>query len=149
MEDRSTPPTAETNIQPSDRTQEKTIMPRVVHFEFAAEQPDRAEKFYNEVFGWSATKWDGPMDYRLLKTGEEGTPGINGALFVPCDGQGLGKTVATIDVPSVDEYIAKITDHGGSVANPKMAVPGVGYVAHCKDTEGTLFGIIQFDHSVK
>ena len=27
-------------------------MPRVAHFEFAAEDPQRAVKFYEQVFGW-------------------------------------------------------------------------------------------------
>ncbi|MCU1255117.1 MAG: hypothetical protein JWM83_1416 [Candidatus Angelobacter sp.] len=31
-------------------------MPRVIHFEFAADNPERAAKFYREVFGWESTK---------------------------------------------------------------------------------------------
>jgi predicted enzyme related to lactoylglutathione lyase len=27
-------------------------MPRVIHFEIVADKPDRAMKFYKEVFGW-------------------------------------------------------------------------------------------------
>jgi predicted enzyme related to lactoylglutathione lyase len=30
------------------------------------------------------------------------------------------------------------------VVVPKMAVPGVGYLAYCQDTEGITFGIIEF-----
>ena len=37
-------------------------MPRVVHFEFAAEDPQRAVKFYERVFGWKIDKWEGPME---------------------------------------------------------------------------------------
>ena len=42
-------------------------MPRVIHFEFAADNPERAAKFYREVFGWESTQWGGPMDYWLVK----------------------------------------------------------------------------------
>jgi predicted enzyme related to lactoylglutathione lyase len=30
--------------------------------------------------------------------------------------------------------------NGGSVAVPKMAVPGVGWLVYFKDTEGNIFG---------
>ncbi len=45
-------------------------MPRVVHFEIYADQPERAIKFYQDVFGWNFQKWNGPYDYRLVTTGE-------------------------------------------------------------------------------
>ena len=34
-------------------------MPRVVHFEFYVDDPERAVKFYEEVFGWKITRWVG------------------------------------------------------------------------------------------
>lgn len=121
-------------------------MPRVIHFEMTAEEPDRAAKFYQEVFGWNFHKWEGPMDYWLLSTGPDGQPGINGGMTKR---QNEAGTVNTIDVPSVDEYTAKITAGGGTIILPKMAIPGVGYLAYCKDTEGNTFGIMQPDHSAQ
>ena len=38
-------------------------MPRVVHFEIRADNPERAVKFYSEIFGWEIQKWDGPVEY--------------------------------------------------------------------------------------
>ncbi len=55
--------------------------------------------------------------------------------------------VCTIDVPSLDDVIAKITARGGTLALPKMAVPGVGWLAYYKDTEGNIFGVMQSDPS--
>jgi predicted enzyme related to lactoylglutathione lyase len=52
-------------------------------------------------------------------------------------------------VPSVDDYVAKIEGVGGSVVAPKMPVPGVGYLAYCKDPEGNVFCIMEEDGSVK
>ena len=54
-------------------------MSRVVHFEIHAENPERALEFYGGLFGWKFTKWDGPMEYWLIGTGE-GT-GVNGGLL--------------------------------------------------------------------
>ena len=53
-------------------------MPRPVHFEIPAENPERAMKFYQAVFGWSFQKWDGPMPYWLITTGPASEPGITG-----------------------------------------------------------------------
>jgi predicted enzyme related to lactoylglutathione lyase len=115
-----------------------------MHFEVGADDPERATKFYGDVFGWEIQKWDGPQDYWLITTGEEGTPGIDGAIMRREAGMSV---VNTIGVPSVDEYTAKITASGGTVARPKMAIPGVGYFAYCQDTEGNTFGIMQNDPS--
>lgn len=125
-------------------------MPRVVHFELSADDPERAVKFYEEVFGWKTQTWDGPQSYWLLTTGEQGQPGINGGLMRRSDNP-LPPASATniIDVPSVDEYSEKITGQGGKVLMPKSAVEGIGYVAYCEDTEGNVFGIMQFDPSAK
>ena len=123
-------------------------MPRVVHFELSAEDPDRAAKFYDQVFGWKFEKWGGPMEYWMVNTGGDKQPGINGGLGRRSAGA-PANTVNTIDVPSVDEYSTKVGKSGGKVIAPKMAIPGVGYVAMCQDTEGTTFGIMQFDETAK
>jgi len=120
-------------------------MPRVIHFELTADDPERATQFYSKVFGWQIQKWDGPQDYWLITTGEVGTPGIDGAIMRR--GDFSAPVVNTIDVPSVDEFVAKITANGGSVVAPKMPIPGIGYFAYCKDTEGNIFGVMQSDPS--
>jgi predicted enzyme related to lactoylglutathione lyase len=133
-------------------------MPRVVHFEIHAENPERAVKFYSDVFGWEITKWEGPLDYWLITTGPENELGINDGLMQrqgeiggqgEIDGQAVIAYVCTVDVPSVDEYVEKLTQAGGSVAVPKMAFPGVGWLAYCKDTEGNLFGLVASDPDAK
>ncbi|TLX86395.1 MAG: VOC family protein [Thaumarchaeota archaeon] len=127
-------------------------MPRVIHFEIVADNPERAMKFYKEVFGWEFNKWDGPQDYWLVKTGEDSQPGINGGL-TPKTNQGSGNTggriTNSIDVPSIDEFSNKISMEGGKVLSPKVPIPGVGYLAICEDTEGISFGIIQYDRNAK
>jgi hypothetical protein len=120
-------------------------MPRIVHFEVMAENPQRAVDFYTKVFDWQVNKWNGPEDYWLVTTGADDQLGINGAIG---KSQGEPLTVNVVDVPSVDEFAAKVTDHGGQVVVPKMAIPGVGYVIYCKGTEGIVFGLYQTDSSV-
>jgi predicted enzyme related to lactoylglutathione lyase len=123
-------------------------MPRVVHFEIHSENPERAIRFYQDIFGWEFNKWSGTQDYWLIKTGPDDQPGIDGGLMRrqgQIDGQAVIAYVCTVDVPSVDDLTRKVTQGGGQVVVPKMPVPGVGWLAYCKDTEGNIFGVMQDD----
>jgi hypothetical protein len=85
------------------------------------------------------------MEYWLCMTGPKEQPGIDGGIMRRQNPQ--AHTENTIDVPSVDEFTKKVVEQGGKVVVPKMAVPGVGYMAYCMDTEGNVFGIMQEDSS--
>ena len=122
-------------------------MPRVVHFELAVSDPERAAQFYREVFEWNITKWEGPQDYWLVGTGS-GERGIDGGLLMRRD-ENQPQTVNTVDVPSVDDYVARVERSGGRVALPKMAIPGVGWLAYCIDPDGVMFGMMQPDENAK
>ncbi len=121
-------------------------MHRVVHFEVSAEDTERAGKFYQGVFGWNIQKWGGPKDYWMITTGANDQPGINGGIFKR---EGPVNFVNTIDVPNVDEFVAKVIDHGGREVVPKMAIPGVGFLVYCQDTEGNVFGVLQADEGTQ
>jgi predicted enzyme related to lactoylglutathione lyase len=122
-------------------------VPRPIHFEIPAGNPERAIAFYSKALGWKFTKWDGPMEYWMISTGEKAEPGIDGGLLrrqdpaQPC--------VNTIGVADLDSTLQIVVANGGSITLPKMPVPGVGWLAYCKDTEGFLFGLMQNDPSAK
>ena len=123
-------------------------MPRVVHFEIHAGDPDRAVNFYKTLFGWNFQKWEGPMEYWMVITGPDDQPGINGGLLRrqgEIDGQAVIAYVCTVDVSDVDASLQTALANGASVALPKMAIPGVGWLVYCKDTEGNIFGMMQND----
>ena len=53
--------------------------------------------------------------------------------------------MCTVDVDDLDAFVAKAGASGGSVALPRMAVPGVGWLAYVKDSEGNILGLMQAD----
>lgn len=125
-------------------------MPRPTHFEIQAGDPARAIKFYEAVFGWSFHPWEGPMPYWLVTTGPDSERGINGGLHsrmgsAPIDGQAVIAFVCTVEVGSIDAYVAKATKAGGKICVPKMPIPGIGWLAYANDTEGNIFGLMQPD----
>lgn len=125
-------------------------MAGVVHFEIPADNKERANTFYEGAFGWNLVPMQG-MDYTSAittpsdeQTGMPSAPGaINGALFPRTDN--LKTPIITIDVDDIDAALAKVESAGGSVAQAKDAVPGMGYYAYFKDTEGNIMGLWQTD----
>ena len=122
-------------------------MPRLVHFEMNVKDVHKTIAFYESVFGWKFQKWEGPMDYWLIMTGDENEPGIDGGLGY--EEEGFPKVVNTIDVNDIDEIIKKVKSNGGEIVRPKHAVPGVGWLAYFKDSEGVMSGIMQNDANAK
>ncbi len=120
-------------------------MSRVVHFEIQADDPDRAERFYCEVFGWTVTPWKGPVDYRLVNTGE-GSPGIDGAIVARSQAgatEGSGAFVCTIAVEDIGTTERRVLGAGGQRLRDRQEIPGIGLHAYFKDTEGNVFGALQ------
>lgn len=120
---------------------------RVVHFEIQADDVNRAKKFYENVFNWQIdqimTQEQGGMDYWGLKTGADGTPGINGGLYQrPADNK-LTTFDCTIQVDNIDKAIEAVKANGGKLVGEKMEIPGVGWFITGNDTEGNKFGIMQ------
>lgn len=120
---------------------------RVVHFEIHADDVERAKEFYEQVFGWVISKWEG-MEYWVVMTAEKDSKeaGINGGLLkrpVSLSGQGSNAFVCTIQVDNFDLVAEKILKAGGNVALPKADLGGVAWQGYFLDTEGNTFGLHQ------
>lgn len=124
-------------------------MSRPIHFEIQASQPQVLIDYYSKLFGWSFTKWEGG-EYWLVGTGPDDRPGINGGLLprrggVPDNMAAMNAFVITVDVEQIDGALENAVALGGSVAVPKMAVAGVGWLGYIKDPDGNIFGCMQAD----
>ena len=121
-------------------------MPKVVHFELPFDDAERANKFYADIFGWQSEKWDGPEEYYLQQTGEEDEPyGIGGALIARRSAVNFGGTLVVINVDDLDAYVAKVTAAGCEIVTPRSVIPGVGWFANFRDTEGNVVGMFMDD----
>ena len=116
-------------------------MNRPVHFEIPADNPELAMAFYTKLFGWRFQKWEGPMEYWMVFTGEG--KGIDGGLMPRRDP--AQPCVNTVEVEDLDASLKTAEAAGGVCVVPKMPIPGMGWLAYCKDTEGHIFGMMQND----
>ncbi len=123
-------------------------MDKVVHFEIPAENTERANKFYSEIFGWKIKGVNMGAPYNIVHTVEvdekmmpKESGAINGGIFKKTEP--LNAPIVIIAVSDVDEYLKKIGASGGQIAREKRAVGDMGFVAYIKDTEGNIVGIWQ------
>jgi len=111
----------------------------VVHIEFVSEDADRAQRFWEGLFGWSFGDAGTPeMDYRMARTGAESGVAIYAAADRP------GRPLMYFACDDIDASRAKVEQLGGT-AEDKTPVPGHGWFAACVDSEGTAFHLWQVD----
>ncbi|WP_440951716.1 VOC family protein [Methanococcoides sp. FTZ1] len=123
-------------------------MPTIAHFDLPADDPERAKKFYSELFDWKIEKVEGPFEYYFIETTDlEGNPGLGGGMGQR--GSPEQRITNFVGVTSVDEYCDRVKELGGTVLQTKMPVPGWGYLAVCIDTEGNTFGLWEVNENAK
>lgn len=115
---------------------------RVVHFEIPCNDPEKAMGFFKEVFGWQFEQF-GKQEYWAATTGDESSPGINGGFLKKRDPN--QPVTNSIQVTNLDETIRNIEKAGGKIVVPKMAIPGVGWMAYFKDSDGNTHGLFKDD----
>jgi predicted enzyme related to lactoylglutathione lyase len=101
---------------------------------------DGAQRFYEEVFGWTTTDM-GP-DYGGYRIFNRGDTGIAGLMSLPDTSmQAHWQPYVAVDDP--DRTTAKAKELGASALLEPMDVPNVGRLAVLGDPLGATFGIIR------
>lgn len=121
---------------------------RVIHFEVQADDIERAKGFYEKTFNWKIEAWKSKdeknaMEYWMLMTGPDGTPGINGGMYKRPTDNPLHTFDCTISVDSIDKAVELVKKNGGTIRQEKTEIPGVGWFARAVDTEGNIFALMQ------
>ncbi|MBH5318303.1 VOC family protein [Paenibacillus sp. GSMTC-2017] len=116
-------------------------MSRVVHFEIEAKDPEKKMAFYKDVFGWEFQEM--MEGYWSVITGPAEDEGIDGGIMKAASEDAV-RTINTIKVENLDEYLGKVEQAGGKVTSEKMDIPEVGVFAYCEDIDGLSFGVIEF-----
>ena len=120
------------------------------YFEIQADDPNRAVRFYGDIFGWKFDRVPGlPIEYFRIET--EGPRGglLKRPVAPPPPQHGTNAFVVSMEVADFDVIAKKISGLGGTVALPKFAVPGVCWQGYFLDTEGNTFGIFQPDSNAR
>ena len=122
------------------------------YFDFTVSNLTQAKTFFERVLNWRFDRFPMPYEYYRIQTGSEDEPGIDGGIGAIADtptSGGKPLTQVTIPVPNLDECLARVKEQGGTIIEPKMPVPGIGWFAACAEPGGLLFGIIEADPDAK
>ena len=108
--------------------------------ELGTTDADGAQRFYEDVFGWTTNDM-GPEygGYRIFNRGETA---IAGLMTLPNEMM-TPQWQPYVAVNDPDATTAKATELGGSVVVEPMDVPKVGRIAVLRDPQGATFGIIK------
>ena len=110
---------------------------QITHIDLPSDDLPRAVAFYKALFGWQAANMPEFPGYEVFTTGQDGVGVGIGLRGETAPGQ--PRIYLTVD--SIDEALAKLPELGGSVVVEKTEVPGMGWYAAIKDTEGSEIGI--------
>lgn len=122
-------------------------MSRVIHFEIQADNIERVKKFYEKVLGWKIEKYAAKepgsmmMDYWMVMTGKGA--GIDGGMYKRPADEKIYTYDCTVDVEDIDKAVEAVKANGGTITREKSELPGVGWFASAKDTEGNRFALMQ------
>ncbi len=123
-----------------------------VYFDLTVHNAKVARQFFERVFDWYFEKFPMPYEYYRIQAGPPSEPGIDGGIGEVKDaivGGGKPITQVTIGVPNIDEFLARVKQNGGSIIEPKMTIPGIGWYATCTEPGGLPFGMIQADPNAR
>jgi predicted enzyme related to lactoylglutathione lyase len=108
--------------------------------ELGTTDADGAQRFYDEVFGWTTSDM-GP-DYGGYRIFNRGDTGIAGLMTLPDESTSpYWQPYVAVDDP--DATVAKATELGSSALMEPMDVPKVGRLAVLRDPQGATVGIIK------
>jgi uncharacterized protein len=101
---------------------------------------DGAQRFYEQVFGWTTSNM-GPEygGYRIFNRGETG---VGGLMALPHEGI-PPHWQPYVAVDDADATVAKAKELGANALLEPMDVPKVGRIAVLNDPQGATFGIIK------
>src|SRR5579872_7105429 len=116
----------------------KATTANIIWFEIPADQPERAKKFYSQLFGWKIEPFPGMTDYWHIDTGGSDDTPDGGMMVRKHTHQPITNYV---NVPSVTNAAKKVEKLGGIICKGKTPVPEMGYFAICRDTEGNEFAL--------
>lgn len=119
-----------------------TTLGRPVWYELMTTDMAGAEKFYQNVIGWTSAQFRGAPDaYDVFK--RSGDVQVGGVMHTP-HGMNMPPFWSMyVAVPKLEDSVAQIKRLGGSELSEIIDIPEVGRMQMMKDPQGAAFYIIQ------
>jgi len=120
----------------------------LAHFSINADDVERARGFYEKVFGWKFAAW-GPPGFYMIEAKDSPVLGsLQGRRDLVAKQPTIGFE-CTMGVPSIDKTEKAVKAAGGKVIMERSVIVGVGTLMFFQDTEGNVFGAMQYDSAAE
>ncbi len=115
----------------------------ITWFEIPVADMNRAQRFYETVLGRGLRREDfGGGTIAVFPYDEPATGGCLQAGANASAPKASGIRVYLDCAPGLDAALARVVPAGGQIVAPKTALPpGMGFIAHLRDTEGNEVGL--------
>lgn len=112
-------------------------------FEIPVTDMDRAQHFYETVLGRKLRREDfGGGQLAVFPYDDPATGGCLQAGANRSASAGSGIRIYLDCMPGIDAVLARVVPAGGDIVATKTALPpGMGFIAHLRDTEGNEVGL--------
>ncbi|NBE83897.1 VOC family protein [Micromonospora rubida] len=112
----------------------------VTWFEIGTDRPERAERFYGELFGWAFEEQGAPGRSYRVTGGGSGDGGIGGAIRGSV-GDAPNYAIFYAQVADVADACRRAEAAGGKVLVPPVTAPTGLTHAQLADPSGSRFGV--------
>lgn len=110
----------------------------ITHIDIPVGDIERAKGFYSGIFGWDIQEVPGYEGYPMWQAPNK----ISGGGLAPRS-DGFTSPRSYVEVDSIDDTLAKVTDLGGRVAMAKQEISPTSWWASFVDPEGNEIGLYE------
>lgn len=110
----------------------------ITHIDIPVSDLAAAQDFYSGLFGWQISAPPGFEDYPMWQAPNK----ISGGGLAPRD-ESFTQPRSYVEVDSIDETLAKVTESGGTVVLEKTPISETSWFAFFNDPDGNTIGVYE------
>ena len=110
----------------------------ITHIDIPVSDAGRAQEFYSNLFGWHIAEPPGFEGYPMWQAPNK----ISGGGFAPRS-DGFTQPRSYVEVDSIEETLAKVTESGGAVVMDKQPISDTSWWAIFTDPDGNTIGLYE------
>lgn len=110
----------------------------ITHIDIPVTDTARASAFYGALFGWNIEEYSGYEGYPMWQAPNK----ISGGGLAQRE-EGFTQPRSYVEVDSIDDTLAKVTENGGEVVEGKSPISETSWLAILRDPDGNVIGIYE------
>ena len=110
----------------------------ITHIDIPVSDAGRAQEFYSNLFGWHIAEPPGFEGYPMWQAPNK----ISGGGLAPRS-DGFTQPRSYVEVDSIEETLAKVTESGGAVVMDKQPISDTSWWAIFTDPDGNSIGLYE------